>query len=191
MQNSQCNCSNTTLDNVWFDCWITKESKRLQSCTYNYKQNFFKLHVDKICSQYCPVECDSIKYSVAINDYDDISIKESYKTRVEIYFKSLQHIFIKQKPKQHIPELISKIGGVLGLFTGLSLVSLFELTVILIEVGIVCFKKLRNSKKRRKNSNDESKEILDMFNQIQQLNLRYNKIEKNISELTNLLKKEI
>ena len=57
------------------------------------------------------------------------------------YFRSLQYTLITQQPKMLTFDLISSIGGILGLFIGVSFVSLFEITEILMQITFLLFSK--------------------------------------------------
>ena len=91
------------------------------------------------CSLYCPLECDmETAYSVTINSinmYDDL-------TATQIYFRSLQYTSISQRPKMQIFDLISSVGGTFGLFVGVSFVSLFEATEIVLEMSFILLGRL-------------------------------------------------
>jgi len=52
-----------------------------------------------------------------------------------VYYKDSKYQFVKEEPRMILADLISNIGGLLGVFTGLSLISLVEI----IELASVCF----------------------------------------------------
>jgi len=140
LNTNPCNCTNTKLGSVWSDCWINvkfSSDKEKWGCTYNDKLNFFKEKLLEKCNEYCPLECESVSYSTV---QDSIS-HEDEAFQLRIYFESLKYTSISQIPKTKGFDLVSEIGGILGLFIGLSFVSLFELAELLIEVLFVCFEK--------------------------------------------------
>ena len=69
-------------------------------------------------------------------------------TTIQVYYRSLKYTWIGEQAKMNIFDIISNIGGTLGLFVGLSFVSLFEITEILLEalfiVGKIKWKKLNH-----------------------------------------------
>ena len=67
-------------------------------------------------------------------DYDE------YKSRalaLNIYFKTLQYTLITESAKSSIVELFSNIGGTLGLFLGISLLSFVEIIELVLEILFV------------------------------------------------------
>ena len=154
IQNNTCNCPEAKLGSVWLDCWINREKEK-DSCTYTTKNNFYQTKIVDYCSQFCPLECnhDSFSFTLSSDDY----IRHNASTEVLIYYRSLKYTSIKQKEKVTIFDLISNLGGSLGLFIGLSFVSLFEIIEILMEVVFIVFR--RNNKLCIQIQNDSSKNI--------------------------------
>ena len=68
MKENLCNCSNTSLGNVWKDCFVEKEKEDKTGCTFLNRTAFYKNILVEKCSEYCPLECDSISYSFTINN---------------------------------------------------------------------------------------------------------------------------
>ena len=140
IEKNPCNCTNTSLGNVWLDCWIKKEKSDLKSCTYTFKIEFYKNILSDMCRQYCPIECDSVTYLVTPNDY---SVYDNL-TSVIVYYESLKYTLITQSPKMQTFDLVSNVGGILGLFVGISFVNLFEISEILLEIALVFYKRFNN-----------------------------------------------
>jgi len=134
LDRNPCNCTNSSLGNVWSDCWRKSEKKNSSSCTFNDRKEFFKGSVIEKCRRYCPIECDSVSYSVEVNN---LPIENALKLRV--YYQSLKYTSITQIPKTKVFDLISNIGGTLGLFIGVSFVTLFEFGELLIECFFLIF----------------------------------------------------
>ena len=124
-----CFCTKTSLGNVWQDCFDKHEKKNKSGCTYNNKLNFFKESVLTKCKEFCPLECDTISYSVNFNVYTDLD-----ETMFSVYFESLKYTLISQIPKEKGFDLLSNVGGILGLFIGVSFVTLFEICELFIEM---------------------------------------------------------
>jgi len=70
------------------------------------------------------------------NTFDDI-YKTYYPLRV--YYEDLKYTLIKQQPKIELFGLISNVGGTLGLFLGISFISLLELFEMLAELVFIKF----------------------------------------------------
>ena len=60
-----------------------------------------------------------------------------------VYFENLKYTSITQEPKMKEFDLVSSIGGIFGLFIGVSFVSLFEVGAMLAEILFVIFQKQR------------------------------------------------
>ncbi len=132
-------------------------------CTYNfflqnYTQNNF---IHKFCLPLCPLECNQTEIKTPytfshlngdvflevlnrnINLVKDFSnddkklnsdrAKESV-VRINIFYDSLSYTLSTESPKMDVVSLLSNIGGNLGLFLGVSLISLCELIEALIEI---------------------------------------------------------
>ncbi len=134
LQENPCNCTNTSLGNLWRDCFIFKENSKKLNCTFQKRTQFYLNTLIEKCSEYCPLECDSVSYSVS-----SISTFQQDKDIVYIYYGSLEYTSISQLPKIQPFDLVSNVGGILGLFIGMSFVSLFEIIEIFIELGFVFF----------------------------------------------------
>jgi hypothetical protein len=98
-----------------------------------FDEIYLKLFQDVVenCSQYCPLECDSITYETSLySNKLDLENVISF----SIYYESLEYTLIDQKSKMNVFDLISNIGGNLGLFIGISFLSLAEFIELLIEI---------------------------------------------------------
>lgn len=131
----------------------------------NSENNFLGL-----CSPYCPVECETTTYTIltSISDYPSIT---RYKTLLKnkviiskyanftanltyenvrksavgvfIYYSDLKYTLIKENKKMILVDLISSIGGTLGLFIGISFLSFLEIFEILFEVVLLLNQKIK------------------------------------------------
>jgi hypothetical protein len=59
--------------------------------------------------------------------------------KLRVYYQSLKYTSITQIPKTKVFDLISNLGGTLGLFIGVSFVTLFEFGELLIECFFLIF----------------------------------------------------
>ena len=106
---------------------------------------------------YCPLECESINFSLqsSIVDYPSIGnvTENEFKSRftryeklrrdffaIRVYYEDLKYTFISQQPKTQVADLISSIGGLFGLFVGVSFLSFFEFIEIFFEIIFILFK---------------------------------------------------
>ena len=108
----------------------------------------------------CPIECEKIQYtySVSVSEYPtlkysnylrnlsifrtkypNISYEEMRKSvaRVEIFYDEMKETIISENIKMGPSELISNLGGTLGLFLGSSFLSLIEFVEIFIQAFLV------------------------------------------------------
>ena len=107
-----------------------------KSNSVSYKQEYcYKLCADlenintndkkeqmKKCEQYCPLECDSVSYSFTIPESRSVESKSS----LSMNYNKLEFTQFSETAKTQVFDLISNIGGILGLFIGCSFVSFFE-----------------------------------------------------------------
>ena len=128
------------------------ESKK--PCIDKFMDEFNK---KDICTKYCPLECDSYTYDIIesvqpILGSGNLSSNfaypqfETFKNftkiffSINVYFSNLKYTLITQQPKYEIFDLISSIGGILGLFLGISFISFLEIFEVFIEFIYVYFK---------------------------------------------------
>lgn len=118
----------------------------------------------------CPLECDNVKYDLSLSslinphlkEYESFTTKEikEYEKKlgrnltydffkstwvsIKVYYTSLHYLEIKEFPKVTAIDLLSQIGGSLGMFISFSVFTLFELVeLIILMVGslLVSYKK--------------------------------------------------
>ena len=119
----------------------------------------------EMCTQYCPLECDSMIFQVtqslanypsiqhATNDlmYNTIIqskfpnknltydlIKQSVLS-LNVYYSDLSYMEYSQRAKTTLLDLVSNIGGIVGVFIGASFLSILEIAEVLIEVLSIFF----------------------------------------------------
>ena len=135
----------------------TFESKT-KRCVSEYLKVFREKYQFEKCPEYCPLECDSMNY--IINSYNEqfpltgnisaISKADvglyNFSTYEEvnkhfivlyIYYNQLSYKFISQNPKTEMFNFISNIGGLLGVFLGISFLSFIEIFEIIYEIIII------------------------------------------------------
>ena len=144
---------------------IQKECNANKSCsqikTYNYRSQ--KDAIPFECSEKCPEECEFMEYKTYVSYLGPVNAK--YKilnsatalypiperiredlVHVNVYYAKLEYTFIYEIAKMSIFDLISSIGGILGLFIGFSFFSLIEIAHIILEfMSNQIYKKLNES----------------------------------------------
>jgi hypothetical protein len=66
-----------------------------------------------------------------------MNIDYSLNAGIYVYYSSLKYILITEQSQMHIIDLILNEGGTLGLFIGVSFVSLFEISKIILEIIMI------------------------------------------------------
>jgi hypothetical protein len=110
------------------------------------KLDFVKEYIEVIkkqtfqfCLPDCPLECDSVKYETFYS-FTKYERNNSFNVKIDdyvvfgVYFDSLDYTLIDQIPKMNKLDLISNIGGNLGLFIGVSFLSFAEIIELFIEI---------------------------------------------------------
>jgi hypothetical protein len=122
----------------------------------NFTDNFDRSHD---CFNGCPLECESESYSFSVSSLDYPSkvfadyiskgnpIMSRYGNRTPSYnqlkrslvklninYRDLQYTLVEESQKTTWLDLLSNVGGTLGLFTGFSFLSLVELLEIIFEI---------------------------------------------------------
>ncbi len=158
MQESNCNCE-TTFENFATDC-LTRPgdplfNSEIKKCVANYLKTFRVKEQFEKCQKFCPKECVSMSHimssyfelipisGILSSSMRKISDFEKFKTyeeihehyiRVYVYYKDLKYTLISENPKTEPFNFISSIGGILGLFLGISFLSFIEMFEIIFEI---------------------------------------------------------
>lgn len=156
LEETDCGCS-AEWDTAEFVCLYKMISlnRTIFDCTWSFYKEILKKTYE-VCADYCPLECDSITYSVSFSsiydypssgeilnselgaffDYSDV--KASFFT-IQVFYENLNYELITQQPKVLLSDLIPNIGGIMGLFLGTSFLSLIELFEWLFEIFFVLY----------------------------------------------------
>ena len=99
----------------------------------------YSLEFDSVCKEECPKECTTITFDTLINNPN---MHPNSSKNLDIYVWSLDfdYIEINQTPKMSGYSLLNEIGGALGLFVGITCVSLFEFLEFFFELFLVFYK---------------------------------------------------
>lgn len=147
--------------------FFNKNGSSYIDCAYDKREEFFDLDVDEYCGLYCPLECETIKYDIqltftqfptkyyteqlASNDKIKALYPENYNVTqedlkqtllsVSIFYDDLGFTQITEDPKMLPVDLVSNMGGILGLFIGISFLSLGEIFEVFFEIIFILFDK--------------------------------------------------
>jgi hypothetical protein len=118
---------------------------------------------------YCPIECESIVYKLAVSN-DEFPTRRFYAeairersayferlfgvsassityemfkrsyTSVFIYYEQLVVTYVKEEPVMQLVNLVADLGGTIGIFLGVSLVSVVELIELVVVLVIIWMK---------------------------------------------------
>lgn len=142
------------------NCETLCTNKEQTTCTQKVWLEFLHNDYYSDCLPYCPAECQSFRYSLTISDIDypkksyfdyylvnNSIIKAKYSNReinyedlkrkissLVIYYETMTYTVTSQIPKWDIFGLASNVGGLLGLFLGVSFLSIVELVEALFEI---------------------------------------------------------
>lgn len=165
LEQNLCKC-NSSLDKFEADCkkqWFEVEYENsTKMCVNKYLAEFRYLNIHDYCLQYCPLECDTITYTVYT--YNEIipiergkisekkkrelgvenmetyeQLKKNYASMV-VFYSDIKYTYIRQHAKIDLFECFASVGGSCSLFFGVSLISILELFEIMFEVFYIIYK---------------------------------------------------
>ncbi len=134
-----CNCSLTETDDYYFN--NTKCGRNNDS----FKDYLESFDYHKQCYSFCPKTCNIQLYRViedGMKSHHTSNISKNQFREIRLYYNSLEYTEIIQIPKTTTADLVSNIGGTLGLFMGLSLLSFVEFIEFIILLFTVFIRKL-------------------------------------------------
>ncbi len=76
-----------------------------------------------------------------MNETIDMSNVRESVVSLNVYYNSLSYTLATESPKLDIISLLSNIGGSLGLFMGVSFLSLVEILVLLLDIAFFMLKR--------------------------------------------------
>jgi len=155
-ETNTCGCCLDSLeDDIFNKCYYNTDNLTLRECVDTFMGNF---NVGLCHLEYCPLECDSFEYDITFytesilsagnispDNKDLFSNFETYENvsktffSINVYYDDLKYTLISQQPKIELFDLISNLGGILGLFIGFTFISLLEIIEILAELIYVYF----------------------------------------------------
>ena len=126
--------TNKTLPYFQSDCLFECEnemeknkSKILEMFKDRLLSNYLRVRrYHKECDQKCPVECESLIYDVSTSNLIKKDSVWNNFVKINIFYESFESELIIEEPKTTSHDLFSQVGGLLGLFLGISIISLAE-----------------------------------------------------------------
>ena len=142
--------------------------QKFKDCINKKVQNFFNNNdVQKDCSTFCPLECDTFYFQIensfsqfpSLNEAQTLLNKSSIRslypsgynityedlknsfTSISVYYDDLSYTAITEDAKMSQVDLVSNLGGLLGLFIGLSFLSFGEILEAFFEIVFILFEK--------------------------------------------------
>jgi len=166
LEKSNCDC-HSSLDQFNSDCLRKTDEEKItdtETCITQYLKTFRRIQHEK-CQNYCPLECDQNsltitpylsvlpetgwigrmrKSSFGMSNFSEYKQLKKNFVSILVYYKELQYTLISQEAKTEAFCFVSNIGGILGLFLGISFLSFVEILEVLIEIFyILLFKNTR------------------------------------------------
>lgn len=157
-----CKCYDLNYPNLKENIKPCIENDQL-NCANSEYMKFIKEDNTK-CLEYCPLECNDITYEYALssadfpteyayqilkNDYHFSRHKnlnyDMFKQRslmINIYYSKLSYLSVTQLKKVEFMDLLAIIGGLLGFFIGMSLLSFIEFLEIAIDILLILFSRI-------------------------------------------------
>ena len=152
----KCECFHFSLpfyqNNSVKPCFSTNQS----SCAFRLLLEF-KANLDRQCKSECPLECDYVTYDLSsstlnfpneeyfadlkqdIPEYGNMSLEE-YKQKhivLNIFYSNKEYTEIRETPTISTIDLISNLGGVMGIFLGLSIFTFIEILELMFQILIL------------------------------------------------------
>ncbi len=118
-----------------------------------YTDYFENESVDKECAKWCPLECRTEQFELSLtrNEQRNMSDYGDDKILLNLFFDSVSYFDYEESPSISVYNLISNIGGAIGLLLGMSLLSIFEiLEMVILSIYLIIRHKYRSFKMRKK-----------------------------------------
>jgi hypothetical protein len=186
---NKCECYLTNLDRL--NGTISCLNITNMECVNDAWRMFLASDVNKICSPLCPQECDSMNFKLSVSSLQfpnklygktlmsnkiisskfsngalhHNDLKQSVLS-LKIFYNDLTYTLISQQPKMQLFDLISNIGGLLGLFLGVSFLTLAEVLEAFLAIFQILIANLKSKKKddnKMTMNNEEIKEFIQNF----------------------------
>ncbi|CAF0856066.1 unnamed protein product [Brachionus calyciflorus] len=145
---SECGCNQVKFESNFSSVYCLSEEEN--KCLLKQYQKFNSgNYIRDNCIPKCPLECETmsfkktISFSLYPNDQADLELSKFYNLKegkysddvalVNIYYDELGYTQMVELSTLDFPILLSNLGGIGGLFLGISVLSLIEILELLIE----------------------------------------------------------
>ena len=99
---------------------------------------FWSIHLKDYCGSKCPLECDSVQYIKSISQANikrlDNSNGKDTNLSLNIFYDSLSYTQIEEMVNIEFVDLMANIGGTLGLFLGISVLTFVEVFELIFQI---------------------------------------------------------
>lgn len=148
VEKSGCSCG-ASYDLVTSKCLTSSLlDKKTQDCSLNFTSYYLKLNKSDLYLKYCPAECDSINYQFIPFNYrlktNRPNLSKKLKTLEQdsvffysVFYDKFEFMQISEQPKLLVSDLIAKIGGLISLFMGISLLSFIKVIALIWEAILI------------------------------------------------------
>jgi hypothetical protein len=161
-----CNCTDPQYESFYDDVDICHDGESW-ACLSDIYFNFVKgNYSDTFCKQQCPLECIKTRYYFStssnkinidyysktidefalkngiINENETLSLEDKSNSIIKfnIYYDSLSYTVTTESAAMDVVALLSNMGGTLGLFLGVSVLTAVELIEIIIQAILISIK---------------------------------------------------
>ncbi|XP_071506083.1 epithelial sodium channel subunit alpha-like [Diadema antillarum] len=161
--NSFCDCVDNPLllANLSNTCSVLNETQ--QWC----RQYIAERYLDDALTCSCPSPCSETKYlktisamgwpseryeehlasrlpagSTAARLFNNSALARKNFIRVKVYYEELNYERVEQIPVYTVTSLLGSVGGLMGLYIGMSFISVFEVMFLILRVGKIVMKKV-------------------------------------------------
>ena len=167
----ECNCTTGFIKSLFAHAEPCNTFARY-NCTLHVYTHMYLLDdfIQKVCEPLCPLECNVTEYKMSttfnklIGDLyvDDIVLNRNLSSdfgskvidsnmvresvvSINMFYNSLSYTLSSESPQMDLVSLLANIGGNLGLFLGVSLLSASEIVELAIEVVFILIRKKASS----------------------------------------------
>ena len=112
------------------------------------KDYFYNKQIDAECGNYCPLECKTEKFDSSLTQLPSQSGPNTIKFYIN--YESLSYLSYQESPSISVYNLVSNIGGAIGLLLGMSLLSIFEvIQMVLLSIYLIVKQKYKLRKQNK------------------------------------------
>lgn len=155
---ASCNCGSTlALEQVLQDCFFLNTNQTIVGCSSRFFETFSRDDFYDEYANYCPLECEIMSISTepytrvvnlnsnftggyirkpVFNTYD--KFMTSFYSII-VFYRDIKYSLQVQQPKAQFFDLVSNIGGLSGVFIGISFLSFVEIVELVLEFFFIYF----------------------------------------------------